>query len=283
MLGPGLTNAMIALTIVFIPGFTRLIRGADARRCARRRSSRRRSRSGRNRGRILVARVLPNVASPIIVQASLALGSVLLAEATLSFLGVGVAAAAVELGRDAQRRLREDLHGTRGRWCIPGAAIVLTVLAFNLLGDGLRDAFSVDTGGASARAAPASPGSCFRATTATRPPPTTRPRPSRPARCSRSTGLTVEFVTEQGVHRVVDDVSFFVRPGEIVGLVGESGSGKTVTSLAVMRLVPSPPGRIVGGSIRFDGQRPAARRLRRRCSGSAGPRSRWCSRTRCRA
>ena len=66
-------------------------------------------------------------------------------------------------------------------------------------------------------------------------------------------GLTVEFETDQGVNRVVDDVSFSVRPGEIVGLVGESGSGKTVSSLSILRLIPSPPGRIVGGAIRFDG------------------------------
>jgi oligopeptide/dipeptide ABC transporter ATP-binding protein len=66
--------------------------------------------------------------------------------------------------------------------------------------------------------------------------------------------LSVEFVSARGVARVVDDVSLSIRPGETVGLVGESGSGKTVTSLSVMRLVPSPPGRIAGGSIWFEGQ-----------------------------
>jgi len=67
-------------------------------------------------------------------------------------------------------------------------------------------------------------------------------------------GLSVEFAGDQGPSRVVEQVSLAIRPGETVGLVGESGSGKTVTSLSVMRLVPSPPGRIVGGSIRFDGR-----------------------------
>jgi oligopeptide/dipeptide ABC transporter ATP-binding protein len=66
--------------------------------------------------------------------------------------------------------------------------------------------------------------------------------------------LSVEFVSDRGAARVVHDVSLAIRPGETVGLVGESGSGKTVTSLSVMRLVPSPPGRIVEGSIRFEGQ-----------------------------
>ena len=57
-----------------------------------------------------------------------------------------------------------------------------------------------------------------------------------------------------GPVRVVDDVSFDVGAGKIVGLVGESGCGKTVSSLAILRLLPTPPARIVGGSIRFDGQ-----------------------------
>ena len=66
--------------------------------------------------------------------------------------------------------------------------------------------------------------------------------------------LSVQFLTDAGPATVVDNVSFNVRPGEMIGVVGESGSGKTVTSLAVMRLVPSPPGRIVSGTVMFDGR-----------------------------
>ena len=68
------------------------------------------------------------------------------------------------------------------------------------------------------------------------------------------TGLTTEFRTGRGVVRAVDSVSFQVHAGETLAVVGESGSGKSVTALSIMRLVPSPPGRIAGGSIRFADQ-----------------------------
>jgi oligopeptide/dipeptide ABC transporter ATP-binding protein len=66
--------------------------------------------------------------------------------------------------------------------------------------------------------------------------------------------LSVDFLTDRGWARVVEDVSFSVAPGETLGLVGESGSGKTVTSLSIMQLVPMPPGRFSGGRILFDGE-----------------------------
>jgi peptide/nickel transport system ATP-binding protein len=66
--------------------------------------------------------------------------------------------------------------------------------------------------------------------------------------------LVVEFATENGVVRAVDGVSFDVYPNETVGIVGESGCGKTVTGLSLLRLIPSPPGRIVSGRINFQGQ-----------------------------
>jgi oligopeptide/dipeptide ABC transporter ATP-binding protein len=68
------------------------------------------------------------------------------------------------------------------------------------------------------------------------------------------TDLTTHFFTEDGVVRSVDGVSFDVNKGEVLGLVGESGSGKSVTALSMLRLIPSPPGRIVAGEIRFDGR-----------------------------
>jgi peptide/nickel transport system ATP-binding protein len=65
--------------------------------------------------------------------------------------------------------------------------------------------------------------------------------------------LVVEFDTRYGPVRAVDDVSFDIFPDETVGIVGESGCGKTVTGLSLLRLVPSPPGRIVQGSIMLNG------------------------------
>jgi len=66
--------------------------------------------------------------------------------------------------------------------------------------------------------------------------------------------LRTWFFTRDGIVRAVDGVSFHVMPGETLAIVGESGCGKSVTALSMLRLVPSPPGRIVSGSIRFAGR-----------------------------
>jgi peptide/nickel transport system ATP-binding protein len=66
--------------------------------------------------------------------------------------------------------------------------------------------------------------------------------------------LRTHFETEKGIVRAVDDVNLAVKAGQSLGVVGESGCGKTVLALSILRLVPSPPGRIVGGSIHFNGR-----------------------------
>ena len=63
--------------------------------------------------------------------------------------------------------------------------------------------------------------------------------------------LETHFTTEAGTVKAVDNVSFSLDRGETIGIVGESGSGKSVTSLSAMRLIPDPPGKIVGGQILF--------------------------------
>jgi len=66
--------------------------------------------------------------------------------------------------------------------------------------------------------------------------------------------LQTYFKTDAGIVKAVDGVSFTIHEGETLGIVGESGSGKSVTNLSIMRLIPSPPGKIVGGQVLFEGK-----------------------------
>src|ERR1035437_1031532 len=67
-------------------------------------------------------------------------------------------------------------------------------------------------------------------------------------------GLKTHFFTSEGVMKAVDGVDLDVKSGEVLGIVGESGCGKSVTALSILRLIQSPPGRILGGAIEFQGQ-----------------------------
>ena len=66
--------------------------------------------------------------------------------------------------------------------------------------------------------------------------------------------LTVRFETDDGLLTAVDSVSLSIRKGEVMGLVGESGSGKSVTAMSILRLIPSPPGRIESGCVLYEGE-----------------------------
>ena len=137
LLGPSLRNIVIALAIIFVPAFVRLIRGQVL--AVKEESYIEASRSvGASSGYIVRKRVLHNVASPLIVQASITLGFGLLAEAGLSFLGLGIQPPEPSWGVMLSRAYDYIFEA---HWLVfpPGLAIMLTVLAFNVLGDGLRD------------------------------------------------------------------------------------------------------------------------------------------------
>ena len=137
-LGPSLGNAMIAIGVTATPIFVRLARGQVL--AARAEDYVEAARAvGNPPIRILLWHILPNILPPVMVQATLAVAAAIIAEASLSFLGLGQQPPAPSWGsmlNTAQRFL------TQAPWMaiFPGLAIFLTVLAFNLFGDGLRDA-----------------------------------------------------------------------------------------------------------------------------------------------
>ncbi len=75
--------------------------------------------------------------------------------------------------------------------------------------------------------------------------------------------LQTYFFTRQGTVKAVDGVSFSLKPRETLAIVGESGCGKSITALSLLRLIPYPPGQIIGGRIRVRGHRPDDARRRR--------------------
>lgn len=137
VLGPNITNAMLAVGVIFAPRFLRLVRGAVL--TVREETFIEASRAiGTPTPWVIRRHILPNVMSPLIVQISLASGFAMLAEASLSFLGLGAQPPQASWGSMLSRGVR---HMTDAPWLIfaPGLMIALTVLAFNILGDGIRD------------------------------------------------------------------------------------------------------------------------------------------------
>ena len=137
-LGPGLRNAMIAIGVISIPHFARIVRASVLEEMEKDYVLASRAVGTRSR-RILFNSVLPNCFSPIIVQASLGFGSAILDAAGLSFLGLGAQPPIPEWG--AMIAMGRSMI-LRAWWVMtfPGIAILFGVLGFNLLGDGLRDA-----------------------------------------------------------------------------------------------------------------------------------------------
>jgi peptide/nickel transport system permease protein len=138
VLSPGLGNVMIAVGLSAVPGYARLVRATVLSAREHLYVEAARALGGRDGG-ILVRDILPNVVAPLIVTATLGLGGAILSAAALSFLGLGSQPPQPEWGR----MLSEGRDYLREAWWIstfPGLGILLTVLAMNLVGDGLRDA-----------------------------------------------------------------------------------------------------------------------------------------------
>jgi len=138
VLGPGLSNAMLAVSIVQLPGFVRLTRAAVMVELGKDYVAATRM-AGAGHARLMFVTVLPNCLAPLIVQASLGFSSAILDTAALGFLGLGAQPPTPEWGT----MLADALQFVQSAWWVvtfPGLAILLTVLGFNLVGDGLRDA-----------------------------------------------------------------------------------------------------------------------------------------------
>ena len=138
VLGPSLQNAMLAIAVVSAPVFARLARGQVL--SERERDYVQAAQAlGSSDARIVVRHLLPNIAGPIIIQASLSVAGAILAESALSFLGLGVQPPTPSWG-EMLNTARGYLRDAPWTAIAPGSLIFIAVLAFNLLGDGLRDA-----------------------------------------------------------------------------------------------------------------------------------------------
>ena len=138
ILGPGLINAMYAIAIVLLPHYVRLARAAVIAEAGREYVASSRI-AGAGPMRLMFNTILPNCMAPLIVQATLGFSSAILDAAALGFLGLGAQPPTPEWGSMLAGAL-EFIQ--RASWVVtfPGLAILITVLAFNLMGDGLRDA-----------------------------------------------------------------------------------------------------------------------------------------------
>ncbi|WP_432939085.1 dipeptide/oligopeptide/nickel ABC transporter permease/ATP-binding protein [Kribbella sp. CA-253562] len=231
--GVGAKGAVLAIGLAGAPAFARLtqtlvvgIAERDFVAAARI--------AGVGRFRILLRHVLPNIAEPLVVNATIGAGGVLLAFAGLSFLGLGVQPPAYDWGR----LMGESLNGIYvhpAAALAPGVAVVIAGLAFNLFGEAVAKGLGV----------PALVGPRLR----TRTPETVPAAPVDDDAVLVVKDLRVSF---PGPITPVRGVSFTIHKGEIVGVVGESGSGKSLTALAVAQLI-EPPGHVEAAELSFLG------------------------------
>ena len=217
--GAGVVNAIVAIGIANVPIIAKLTRATANSVLAREYALAARA---AGRGPLIIAfdHVLPNIAPALIVQATIQFAIAILAEAALSYLGLGAQPPQASWGRMVVRRAERAL----------------------------QRAASGDLSRRRHRAQRARPQSSRRRFARRARPSSRRGRES----CSRSTELVVDLPVEDGAVRIVNGASFRLGEGESLGVVGKSGSGKTMTALALMGLAPE--GARIGGSIRFEGR-----------------------------
>jgi peptide/nickel transport system permease protein len=200
--------------------------------------------SGLSNLRIAARHILPNITAPLLIQSTLALSTALLTQSGLGFLGLGPQPPAPSWGSGIAEAAT---YVNQSSWLMvpTGAILILTILAFNSLGDALRDATALS----------APQVNRHRSNVALR----ERSEPSADDAAPHLleiNDLRVEYPDREkdggATKAVIDGVSLHVDAGEVLGLVGESGSGKTQTAFSVLGLL-APGGQVTGGDIRLDG------------------------------
>ncbi|QFY10047.1 ATP-binding cassette domain-containing protein [Nonomuraea phyllanthi] len=254
LLGTGATTAVVALALTMAPSFARLaqtlssrVGGSEYLAAARM--------LGVSRRRQFTRYVLPNIAEPVIVNVTTSIGGGLLALSSLSFLGVGVQPPDFDWGRLLSEGFGE-VYNSPVAAIGPGVAVVFAGLAFSMLGESLAAHLRHREHG---KALP--PRRLGPAPVAARPVETPSATPKESTEEGVDTvvpllevdGLSVSFPGPDGWITPVQDVSFRIAPGEIVGVVGESGSGKSVTVMSVAQLAPAGAA-VTARRLRFDGE-----------------------------
>ena len=262
--GATATGAMLAIGLAGIPNLTRLVynlassvSGKDYVRAARV--------VGVGPVGVLTRHVLPNIASPLLVQTAASASVTLLSFAGLSFLGLGVQAPEYDWGRQINEGIGQIYTNPMGA-IGPGFAIVFAGLVFTLISEALADQPGQGVGRlvAASRSAvlpggtPSSDATTAAAADSGADPgdasdPEVVSDSAKPVPLAEVAGLRIAFPDgEGGLVERVHGIDFTVRPGETVGIVGESGSGKSLTAMALAGLL-EPPAVVTAERRMFDG------------------------------